>query len=91
MQTLTAIQCNKCKNIIYSRCRHDFHSCECGACSIDGGFDYIRVIGKPEDFNTIKVSLDFDDFDDMKRALYEDWNNSINKYGTISDKKHIKQ
>lgn len=37
-----SIRCNLCGDIIESRVPHDFVSCSCGACSVDGGKDYLR-------------------------------------------------
>jgi hypothetical protein len=45
-----AAQCAKCGDIIESKHRHDFVSCSCGAIFIDGGRDYFRAGGNPEDF-----------------------------------------
>lgn len=39
---VTGVVCNECKDFIYSRARHDYHSCSCGNSFIDGGRDYIR-------------------------------------------------
>ena len=36
------IQCKKCGDIIESVTIHDFKTCSCGACSVDGGHDYLR-------------------------------------------------
>ena len=45
-----AAQCNACGDVIESKHRHDFVSCKCGAIFIDGGLDYLRGGGRPEDF-----------------------------------------
>ena len=37
-----AIQCNNCGDIIESQYRHDYVQCKCGACTVDGGHDYLR-------------------------------------------------
>jgi hypothetical protein len=37
------IRCNLCNTELFSWFRHDFKYCECGACFIDGGFDYTRA------------------------------------------------
>lgn len=37
------IYCPACKELIYSVTRHDFRTCKCGVCSIDGGKDYIKT------------------------------------------------
>lgn len=38
-------KCNKCGDIIESKSVHDFVRCKCGACSTDGGLDYIHRSG----------------------------------------------
>lgn len=37
-----AIRCNICADEIESKHRHDFVTCSCGACSVDGGQNYLR-------------------------------------------------
>lgn len=68
---ISGVKCNKCKQVVYSRARHDFHWCSCGHVAVDGGQeDYTRVIGSdwsPVDFE-MNVSL---------KRLVNDW-----KYGT---------
>lgn len=44
------IRCRKCGDIIESIYRHDMKTCSCGAVAVDGGCDYIRRIGEPEDY-----------------------------------------
>ena len=67
-----AIQCVSCFDVIYSRARHDFHSCTCGQVSIDGGFNYTRVVWNdkqemPHSFPwTVNAS---------QQELFHDWNN----------------
>ena len=36
------IRCNACGEVIESKYRHDFRSCGCGACFVDGGLAYLR-------------------------------------------------
>lgn len=36
------IMCPRCRDIIFSEYRHDTKYCNCGACMIDGGTDYLR-------------------------------------------------
>ena len=43
-----AIRCNICGDEIESKYRHDFVTCKCGACSVDGGHDYLRRCFKVE-------------------------------------------
>lgn len=37
-----AVRCNICGDIIESNYRHDYVTCSCGACAVDGGHDYLR-------------------------------------------------
>jgi hypothetical protein len=69
-----AIRCNSCRDVIYSRARHDCRECTCGNCYVDGGFDYFRYGG--EDFDKVTV-----DVDSSKELLYLDWNKRRNKFG----------
>ena len=46
-----AIQCKHCGDTIESVNVHDYVTCSCGACGVDGGYDYLRRSFKtsPED------------------------------------------
>ena len=48
-----AIRCKKCGDIIESKYTHNFVTCSCGACSVDGGLDYLRRCGDPEDYEDL--------------------------------------
>lgn len=37
-----SIKCKHCGDIIISKNTHDFVTCKCGCCSVDGGNSYIR-------------------------------------------------
>ena len=37
-----SIQCKYCGDIIESKTAHDFVTCSCGRCSVDGGKEYLR-------------------------------------------------
>jgi len=41
--------------ILYSRYRHDYRTSKDGKCSIDGGRDYTRIIGTPDEVITLKL------------------------------------
>ena len=43
------IKCLKCGDIIESLYRHDFKWCKCKSIFVDGGNDYLRCGGEPED------------------------------------------
>ena len=36
-----SIQCKYCSDIIESKTVHDFVTCSCGRCSVDGGKEYL--------------------------------------------------
>jgi ribosomal protein L37AE/L43A len=75
---ITGIVCPKCKEFIYSRARHDWHTCNCRYSFIDGGFEYLRYgvkSGKPV-VRTIQLRV-------SKIALLQDWNTGTDKYGRI--------
>jgi hypothetical protein len=45
-----SVMCAKCLDVIHSRSRHDFAQCQCGAIGIDGGSEYTKCVGNPENF-----------------------------------------
>lgn len=49
---VTGVQCPKCGEKIWSRHRHDFRHCKCGAIFVDGGREYLRYGG--QDLKSIK-------------------------------------
>lgn len=48
-----AIKCNHCGGVIESRSCHDFVTCSCGKCAVDGGMDYLRRMGDGGDFEEL--------------------------------------
>lgn len=74
--TVRGVRCSRCGQLIYSRARHDFHWCKCKTVAIDGGFDYVKVVGygKIEDVYIPDMT---------KGMLYDDWNMAKDKYGWI--------
>ena len=47
------IRCKHCGDVIESKHVHDFVSCSCGACAVDGGHDYLRRCGNSEDYEDL--------------------------------------
>ena len=82
---ITAIQCPKCKDIIYSRAIHDCRYCRCGEVCIDGGLYYERVGFKSEPPKRLQIEIDA-----TKEELYEDWNFGKDKFGLIKPKEDNK-
>lgn len=48
-----SIRCNLCGDVIVSRHVHDFVTCLCGKVSADGGNEYLRRLGKEEDYTEL--------------------------------------
>jgi hypothetical protein len=48
-------KCLKCGDQVESRNRHDFRSCSCGSVSVDGGKEYLRRCGNPEDYEDTSI------------------------------------
>ena len=44
-----AVQCKTCGEIIESKHVHEYVQCKCGACSVDGGHEYLRRLFKESD------------------------------------------
>ena len=80
---ITAHRCSTCKDVLYSRATHDFRTCGCGDTSVDGGFDYTRLVFKKEEPEAVEVDVNV-----TKAQLYYDYNNTINKYGIIREKEY---
>lgn len=47
------IKCKKCGDIIESTYRHEFKWCKCKSCAVDGGHDYLRRCGNPEEWEDL--------------------------------------
>ena len=57
MKNKVGLMCKLCGDIIFSTSRHDFKSCRCGKCSIDGGNIYLKISGNEGDFITINLPI----------------------------------
>lgn len=57
------IMCNKCKEILESKCRYDFRYCHCGSVAVDGGKEYLRRLGNTEDYTELSDVISRDDYD----------------------------
>jgi len=82
---ISGIKCKNCNATIYSRARHDYHYCLCGAVAVDGGRDYMKIIGDMETFEIVSIQLHEDITNEV---LFRDWDEQTNKYGTINRKKN---
>ena len=68
-----AIRCNICGDEIESTHRHNYVSCSCGACSVDGGHAYLRRAYKSRDC--------FTDISEVVDDLCENF--QIDRYGPL--------
>lgn len=75
---VAAVQCQECKDIIFSRCRHDFRRCSCNNVFVDGGFDYMRTGFQTSQPVTVDIEVNASKYD-----LYEDWNMCKDAFGLI--------
>ena len=55
-----SIKCKHCGDIIVSKNTHDFVTCKCGCCSVDGGLDYLRrgFTHSRDDFTELSILED---------------------------------
>ena len=58
-----AIRCKKCGEEIESKTVHDFKWCSCHACAVDGGHDYLRRLGEPQDWESISICEEIENED----------------------------
>ena len=65
---INKIQCKHCGDIIESKTTHDFKMCSCGKVGVDGGTDYLRRIGKLEDF----IDRSIMELDDTPEPILDD-------------------
>lgn len=75
------IQCRLCNSIIYSAHRHDYRSCRCGAVAVDGGMDYLRRVGDPENIIERAFYLDETVITNITAAVTWGKDNNRNDYG----------
>lgn len=47
---INRIKCLKCGDIITSETVHDFKWCSCQSCAVDGGINYLRRCGNPDEW-----------------------------------------
>lgn len=52
---IQALKCNNCKEVIFSSHVHDFKTCSCKKVGIDGGRDYIRIMGNKSDYSRLEL------------------------------------
>lgn len=55
-----SLKCLKCSSIIESKHVHDFQYCDCKSCFVDGGLEYLKRGGNPEDYQDLSIMEDND-------------------------------
>tara|TARA_R110000803_G_scaffold13142_3_gene37125 strand:- start:993 stop:1400 length:408 start_codon:yes stop_codon:yes gene_type:complete len=63
------VRCLICKDEPCSSRKWDFQRCECGAVAVDGGMEYLKRIGKPEDYRDMSVTIPAGVVDACNRAI----------------------
>ena len=71
---INRIKCKKCGDIIESYHVHDFKWCSCKSVAIDGGREYLRRLGYPEDYEELShhiqlAEITTDCFEIVENAL----------------------
>lgn len=74
-----ATECHYCKDILFSRARHDLRNCTCGKTWVDGGQDFLRIGWTDRKPRTYKLFIH-----QSPNVLYDDWNSMTDRYGCIS-------
>lgn len=54
------IRCKVCGDTIESIHRHDFTYCKCGLVAVDGGREYLRRVGEPENWEELSEEEEYD-------------------------------
>jgi hypothetical protein len=73
------VRCVQCGDEPYSAHRHDFQHCECGAVAVDGGMDYLRRVGNPDDYIDISISITEEDYEAIVDAITDSTKNELGK------------
>jgi hypothetical protein len=73
--------CLSCGDKIFSRHRHDFVTCTCGAISVDGGQSYLRRVGDFGNAMDLSWSLPDEVYNDCAEAAQNAADTGRNKFG----------
>jgi len=50
-----AVKCNKCGDTIQSKYQHNLVACSCKSVMVDGGSEYLRILGDPKNYTEVYV------------------------------------
>jgi hypothetical protein len=53
-QKETYIKCKKCNTEVFTITNGGLTPCKCGAISVDGSKDLVRVLGNPDDYEEVQ-------------------------------------
>lgn len=73
------IVCNNCGDSIFSMHRHDFVTCNCGQCSVDGGQAYLKRVGSG--FKDISISIEQEAINAMVKDIAASMESGRNPLG----------
>lgn len=77
-----AVICNKCDDFIVSKHRHDFVTCKCGDCTVDGGQSYLRRVYKTNaSFSELSWSIEDEIYKECAEAVQEAMDTNRNRFG----------
>ena len=72
-------RCLRCGDEPWSAHRHDFRHCECGAMAVDGGMDYMRRLGNPQDINEMSIVITNEEYEALVEAVEDKTKNTLGK------------
>jgi hypothetical protein len=76
---VNSIQCPICKEVVFSRTRHDLRYCGCGCVGIDGGREYTKI-----NFHGTKApAVNQVEIYQTPAELYNDWRTNADNFGRI--------
>jgi hypothetical protein len=75
------VVCHKCGEDIFSKNRHDFVTCTCGAISVDGGQEYLRRVGAIHNFTELSWELPDELYNACAEVVEDAINTNRNKFG----------
>ena len=76
-----AVSCISCGDFIFSKHRHDYVTCTCGASAVDGGQEYLRRTGDPSACVEMSWELPDDLYHACADVVQEALDSGRNKYG----------
>lgn len=77
-------RCKKCGDQPFSAHRHDMSHCKCGAIAVDGGMEYLRRLGTPENFDDMSIVVDDDVYQELMAAISDPTKNDLGKLCNVA-------